>query len=79
MGVFKCRVGFVWSLLFAVVIAVIPRYWELKIESIQPLPSVAAAIPDRRILASDHFIIFREPDAISRAILQGLETSTRTA
>jgi murein DD-endopeptidase MepM/ murein hydrolase activator NlpD len=47
MGVFKCRVGFVWSLLFAVVIAVIPRYRELKIESIEPLPSAAAAaIPD---------------------------------
>src|SRR5215475_3948012 len=47
MGVFKCRIGFIWSLLFAVVIAIVPRYWELKIESIQPLPSAAAAaIPD---------------------------------
>src|SRR5438445_13602049 len=46
MGVFKCNVGFIWSLLFAVLITVIPRYWELKIESIQPLPSAAAAIPD---------------------------------
>jgi len=46
MGVFKCHVGFIWSLLFAVLITVIPRYWELKIESIQPLPSAAAAIPD---------------------------------
>ena len=46
MGVFKCHVGFIWLLLFAVLIAVVPRYWELKIESIQPLPSAAAAIPD---------------------------------
>ena len=46
MGVYKCHVGFIWSLLFAVLITVIPRYWELKIESIQPLPSAAAAIPD---------------------------------
>ena len=45
MGVFKCRIGFIWSLIFAVLIAVIPRYWELKIESIQPL-AAAAAIPD---------------------------------
>jgi murein DD-endopeptidase MepM/ murein hydrolase activator NlpD len=47
MGVFKCHVGFIWSLLFAVVITVIPRYWEVKIESIQPLPSAsAAAVPE---------------------------------
>ncbi len=46
MGVFKCNVGFIWSLFFAVLIAVIPRYWELKIESIQPLPSATAATPD---------------------------------
>ena len=47
MGVFKCRVGFIWSLLFAVLITVIPRYWEVKIESIQPLPSAtAAAVPE---------------------------------
>jgi murein DD-endopeptidase MepM/ murein hydrolase activator NlpD len=46
MGVFKCNVGFIWSLLFAVLITVIPRYWELKIESIHPLPSAAAAVPD---------------------------------
>jgi len=47
--------------------------------SADDIDRIAAAIPDRRILASDHFSIFREPDAISRAILQGLETSTRTA
>jgi len=46
VGVFKCHVGFIWSLLFAVLITVIPRYWELKIESIQPLPSAVAATPD---------------------------------
>jgi len=43
MGIFKCHVGFIWSLLFAVLITVIPRYWELKIESIQPLPAASAA------------------------------------
>jgi hypothetical protein len=50
MGVFKCNVGLIWSLLFAVLITVIPRYWELKIESIQPLPSAAASVPKTEVV-----------------------------
>ncbi len=41
MGVFKCNVGLVWSLILAAIITVVPRYWELKIESIPPLVSTA--------------------------------------
>ena len=50
MGVFKCNVGLIWSLLFAIVITVIPRYWELNIESIQPLPSATASVPKTEIV-----------------------------
>ena len=46
MGVYKCRPGLIWSLLLAVVVAVVPKYWELRIASIPPLPPPAApAIP----------------------------------
>src|SRR5437016_384023 len=45
MGFYKCRIGLVWSLLFAVLIVVIPRYWELRIDSIPPLAPPPAAIP----------------------------------
>ncbi len=34
MGILKCRIGLVWSLLLTVILTVIPKYWELKIESI---------------------------------------------
>ena len=50
MGVFKCNVGLIWSLLFAVLITVIPRYWELNIQSIQPLPSATAATPKTEVV-----------------------------
>jgi murein DD-endopeptidase MepM/ murein hydrolase activator NlpD len=50
MGIFKCNIGFIWSLVFAVLIAVIPRYWELKIESIRPLPSPSPAIPKTEVV-----------------------------
>jgi murein DD-endopeptidase MepM/ murein hydrolase activator NlpD len=33
MGLHKCNVGFIWSLILAIILTVIPRYWELKIES----------------------------------------------
>ena len=38
MGVFKCNIGYIWSLVLAVMLAVIPRYWELKIEKIESIP-----------------------------------------
>ncbi len=37
MGVFKCNAGIVWSLLFALAVAVVPKYWDLRVESIPPL------------------------------------------
>src|SRR5499426_510951 len=46
MGVHKCRVGLIWSLLFTVIVIAVPRYWEFRIQSIPPLePPVAAIIP----------------------------------
>lgn len=50
MGLFKCNVGFIWSLAFAVLITVIPRYWELNIESIQPLPFAAPITPKTEVV-----------------------------
>ena len=50
MGLFKCNVGFIWSLTFAVLMTVIPRYWELNIESIQPLPSASAVTPKTEVV-----------------------------
>ena len=37
MGIHKCNIGLIWSLLLAVCLTVIPRYWELKVESIPVL------------------------------------------
>src|SRR2546423_8364051 len=47
MGVHKCNIGFIWSLLLAICLVVIPRYWELRIESIpvlNPLPQTPAPV-----------------------------------
>lgn len=50
MGLFKCNVRFMWSLTFAVLMTVIPQYWELNIESIQHLPSGAAITPKTEVV-----------------------------
>src|SRR5215475_11428312 len=42
MVVHKCNIGFIWSLLFAICVVVIPRYWELRLES---LPVLNTPIP----------------------------------
>src|SRR5688572_25329154 len=39
MGVFKCNSGLTCSLILTILLTLIPQYWELKIDSIQPLPS----------------------------------------
>jgi len=44
VGVHKCNIGFIWSLLLAICLAVIPRYWELRIESI-PVLNTPIATP----------------------------------
>src|ERR1051326_7838922 len=53
MGVFKCKPGLIWSLLLAVVITVVPRYWELKIDSIPPLvapPVIDNSVPKTEVV-----------------------------
>jgi murein DD-endopeptidase MepM/ murein hydrolase activator NlpD len=35
MGIYKCRPGLIWSLLIAVILAILPTYWELRP---QPIP-----------------------------------------
>jgi murein DD-endopeptidase MepM/ murein hydrolase activator NlpD len=51
MGVYKCRAGFIWSLFIAVVVTVVPRYWDLTIESIPPLvPPPAIDVPRTEIV-----------------------------
>jgi murein DD-endopeptidase MepM/ murein hydrolase activator NlpD len=37
MGVYKCRIGFVWSLLAAIALVLVPRYTELWIEFVPVL------------------------------------------
>src|SRR5437588_392011 len=32
MGFYKCKIGLVWSLVLAVLIIVVPKYWELRID-----------------------------------------------
>ena len=44
MGVHKCRVGLIWSVLFTVIVTAVPRYWELRLQSIPPLEPPLPAI-----------------------------------
>jgi len=51
MGFYKCRIGLVWSLVLAVLIIVVPKYWELRIDSIPALaPPPPAAIPKTEVV-----------------------------
>src|ERR1041384_5484556 len=43
MGLYKCRAGLIWSLLFTIILVLIPKRWELEIESIPPLLPPPAA------------------------------------
>src|SRR5262245_52041249 len=45
MGSHKNKLGLLGSLLVAVMITVVPKYWELKIESIPPLMPLPAPDP----------------------------------
>src|SRR5215467_13072247 len=54
MGDFRRRFGLFWSLVLAVVITVVPRYWDYKIESVPslvppPLPS-APPVPKTEVV-----------------------------
>jgi murein DD-endopeptidase MepM/ murein hydrolase activator NlpD len=53
MGVYKRIAGLIGSLLLAVAIAVVPKYWELRIESIPPLappPPVVDALQQTEVV-----------------------------
>src|SRR5436309_4919754 len=50
MRFYKCRIGFIWSLLLAVVVAVIPNYWESKIDSIPLLAPPPIETPKTQIV-----------------------------
>jgi len=50
MGILKCRIGLIWSLLLTVILTVIPRYWELKIESIPQFTPPASLLTKTEIV-----------------------------
>ena len=50
MRFYKCRIGFIWSLLLAVLVAVIPNYWESKIDSIPLLAPPPIETPKTQIV-----------------------------
>src|SRR5205809_1510262 len=50
MGFYKSRIGFIGSLLLAVLVAVIPNYWESKIDSIPLLAPPPIEIPKTRFV-----------------------------
>src|SRR5205809_6693219 len=53
MEFFKRRAGLIASLLLAIVITVIPRYWQLGIDSIPPLlppPATSDTIPKTEVV-----------------------------
>ena len=50
MGIYKRHVGFICSLILAVVITVLPKYWELRIDSIPPLIQPANPLPKTEVV-----------------------------
>src|SRR5688572_16168344 len=50
MGVYKCGAGFLCSVALAVLVTVVPGYWELKIESIPLLAPPAISIPKTEVV-----------------------------
>src|SRR5438105_15773377 len=50
MGFYKSKIGLVWSLILTVLIVFLPKYWELKIDSIPPLAPPSAEIPKTRVV-----------------------------
>lgn len=50
MGVYKCCAGFLCSILLAVLVTVVPRYWELRTESIPPLVPPANLLPKAEVV-----------------------------
>src|SRR5215813_13153262 len=50
MRFYKCRVGFIWAFLLAILFSVIPNYWESKIDSIPLLAPPPIEIPKTQIV-----------------------------
>src|SRR5215831_14180678 len=53
MGLYKCKAGLIWSLLLTAFVAVVPKNWELRIDSIPPLlppPSAIDAVPKTEVV-----------------------------
>src|SRR5881296_1499928 len=51
MRFYKCRIGFIWCLLLAVLAAVLPKYWELpNVDSIPVLAPPPMEIPQTQIV-----------------------------
>ena len=50
MRFYKCRIGFIWSLLLTVLVAIIPNYRESKIDSIPLLAPPSIEIPKTQIV-----------------------------
>src|SRR6266566_3879805 len=50
MRFYKCRVGFIWAFLLAVLVSVIPNYWESKIDSIPLLAPPPIETPKTQIV-----------------------------
>src|SRR5688572_18354508 len=51
MGIYKCRPGLIWSLLIAVILAVLPTYWELRPQPIplEPPATVIEVLPKTEV------------------------------
>jgi murein DD-endopeptidase MepM/ murein hydrolase activator NlpD len=53
MGVHKCNIGVIWAILIGTALTVIPRYWELRIESTPivntPIPSPPSKVVEDTI------------------------------
>ncbi len=45
MEILRAKLGFAWSVVMAIFIAVVPRYWELRVESIPSLVSSPSPAP----------------------------------
>ncbi len=50
MGAYKRKIGFICSVILAVVISIIPKYWELRIDSIPPLLEPSNPLPKTEVV-----------------------------
>src|SRR2546421_2417562 len=50
MGFYKSKIGLVWSLILTVLIVILPKYYELDIDSIQPLAPPSAELPKTQVV-----------------------------